>query len=144
MISLFRFCHAFLALGAAKLVLGDALDSNNFVVSGYFPDYRAGINVEESAHILTDLILYSIEPVLDRSILEEDVCCVQKDHYERARQIRNTRNQTVENGDDFNIFVSIGGGGRSSFMKEVAATKESRSRFILDLKKLWYVYLSIF
>jgi hypothetical protein len=43
----------------------------DFLVGAYLPDYRAYLDVNKTAVILTDLILFSIEPM--NSCLEESM-----------------------------------------------------------------------
>ena len=106
-----------------------------FVIAGYWPNYRTYINiVQTSSQILTDIIIFSIEPQATKSIINDDVCCIGKEQYAEAREARRKSHNS-----SMNLFVSIGGGGRSSAMKEISASKERRMAFIRDLKALWCV-----
>lgn len=77
-----------------------ALDE--FKISGYIPDYRFYINLNNTAPFLTDLILFSVDPFMR--------CCLHKDQYTIARKARAFKE---ENEGSLNLWLSVGGGGRS-------------------------------
>jgi len=54
----------------------------DFVVAAYLPDYRAYINVNNTAPFLTDLILFSMELSEDGEL---GPCCSNPHHFEQAR-----------------------------------------------------------
>ena len=112
------------------------VDKDPFVIAGYWPDYRTHINVQTSSHILTDIILFSIEPQASKSMINHEFCCIKKEQYAKAREARSNCRTTRTS---MNLFVSIGGGGRSNAMREITANKERRMTFIRDLITLWYV-----
>jgi len=106
-----------------------------FIIACYWPDYRTYIDIQTSSRqILTDIILFSIEPNTSKAIDSDGVCCVGKEQYEKARMARRNSNSFT------NLFVSVGGGGRSNAMKEITSSKEQRRKLIRELNALWYVW----
>ena len=107
----------------------------DFIISGYWPDYRSYIDIKKSAALMTDLILFSIEPVDAKSSLHRDeVCCLGEEHYGKARRARDEvaiKNRTL------NIWVSVGGAGRSRSFRRITASRDARARFIRNLEDLW-------
>lgn len=103
----------------------------DFVVAGYLPDYRAYINVNNTATLLTDLILFSIDPKVGSSgVVNLDVgqCCLDQSHYRLAREARKHRDHF--HATPLKLWVSIGGAGRSSGFKEIVETKSNQLSFI--------------
>jgi len=105
-----------------------------FIIAGYWPDYRTYIDIQTSSRqILTDIILFSIEPNTSKAIDSDGVCCVGKEQYEKARMARRNSNSST------NLLVSVGGGGRSNAMREITSSKEQRRKLIRELHNLWCV-----
>jgi hypothetical protein len=70
-----------------------SIDSEEtFAIAAYFPDYRQDFNVNITAPLLTDLILFSLEPKADASL---DGCCLKPEDYETARQARAYKKETT-------------------------------------------------
>lgn len=100
------------------------------VIAGYLPEYRSYINVNASAQLLTDLILFSIEPKQDGSVTE--TCCLGFDHYEMARKAKSQ-------SSNLRLWVSVGGAGRSQNFRRIVNDEARRKHFISQLQLLWYV-----
>ena len=60
-------------------------DKLNFVVAGYLPEYRAYININNTAPFLTDLILFSLAPDHEGKL---GSCCLESSNFHQARQAR--------------------------------------------------------
>ena len=125
---------------SAKYTAADEV-KDDFRIAGYWPDYRSYIDINDSVGILTDIILFSIQPDDVKSIIRDssDVCCLGEDHYKKAREARAAREarEVKHENSSINLIVSVGGAGRSDAFRTISATRESRLRFIQDLKELW-------
>lgn len=101
------------------------------ILSGYLPDYRFYINVTATAALssMTDLILFSIQPNVDGSVLGETNCCLDGSHYEHVREAKLAKS-------DLKVFISIGGAGRSDAFSSITSDKSKRLKFIGELKEL--------
>ncbi len=120
---------------------------NDIIVAGYLPDYRSYIDINSAASHLDDLILFSISPEpttsasasasssssssLPSSISSLSSCCLDQSHYSKAREARRTKNPKL------NIFVSVGGGGRSNHFAKISSKESGRQALIKDLIALW-------
>jgi GH18 family chitinase len=83
-----------------------------FRVAGYLPDYRfggGGIDVNATAALVDDLYLFSLSPQPSLGDNMFALSPLRKEHFEEARQARASH-------PDTNLWVTIGGGGRSSNM----------------------------
>lgn len=103
-----------------------------FIVAGYLPDYRSYVNVNNTATLLTDLILFSIEPngVSDANRLEGQ-CCLGESHYKLAREARKHRSHFIRT--PLKLWVSIGGAGRSSGFKNLVSSESKQVSFVRNL-----------
>ena len=106
-------------------------EQSAFAVSGYLPDYRSYNGIKRSSSILTDLILFSIQPDELISVMSDKVCCLREEHYKKARDAKSEMNPSMD------LLVSVGGGGRSDAFRYITETRERRLEFIQDLKLLW-------
>ena len=109
----------------------------DLVVAGYLPDYRAYINVNNTATLLTDLILFSIDPTVSKNDvvnLGVDQCCLDQSHYRLAREARKHRDHFQ--ATPLKLWVSIGGAGRSSGYTSIVGTKSSQLSFIRNAIEL--------
>jgi GH18 family chitinase len=106
-----------------------------FIVAGYYPDYRSYVNVNNTATQLTDLILFSIEPngVLEANPVEGQ-CCLGESHFKLAREARTHRNHFIRT--PLKLWVSIGGAGRSSGFKNLVSTESKQVSFARNLVDL--------
>lgn len=84
----------------------------NFRLAGYLPDYRFGIDLNSTALLLDDLYIFSLSPQPQLGAMMFAVCCLDKSHYEKARQAAAYAQR--QTGKDMKIWVTIGGGGRST------------------------------
>jgi len=107
-------------------------------IAGYWPDYRPMENLNQSASMLSDLILFSLELDTDGTVGGDGTCCLQSHHYEKARQ---AKDQLVvdEEKKDMNLWISIGGAGRSHHWNQVCSNPTKRTKFIQSVEDLWYV-----
>ncbi len=103
--------------------------TDDFVIAGYFPDYKSYLDVNNPAKYMTDLILFSISPSVSGKISDSQ-CCLEKVHYFKAREAR-TFNPNLK------IFVSVGGGGRSESFAELLSNKDGRTILVNELIELW-------
>jgi chitinase len=93
---------------------------STFRIAGYLPDYRFGIDLNSTAMLLDDLYLFSLAPQPQLGEMIFAVCCLNKDHYEKAHQA--VAHAKLTTGRDVKIWVTVGGGGRSSsFTKNPSA-----------------------
>jgi hypothetical protein len=106
-------------------------EAQSTVVAGYLPDYRFAINVNETASHLTDLILFSVQPH-SRGMVGG--CCLDNEKYEVARQAKAYR---AENGNDLNLWVTVGGAGRTDAFSGIAEDSAKRKRLIQGMIRLW-------
>ena len=102
------------------------------VVAAYFPEYRAYINVNNTAPYLTDLLLFSLVPN-SRGMLGG--CCLEDYHFKQAREARAFKQS--QTGQKLKLWVTLGGAGRADSFKSVAADPKRRTRLIDALKRLW-------
>ena len=105
-----------------------------FIVAGYLPDYRGYVNVNNTATLLTDLILFSIEPNGASENPLQGQCCLGESHYKLAREARKHRNHFIIT--PLKLWVSIGGAGRSSGFKNIVSTESNQMSFIRILVDL--------
>jgi chitinase len=101
-------------LSASGTAAGEEFDrpAGTFRLAGYLPDYRFGIDLNSTALLLDDLYLFSLSPQPQLGAMMFAVCCLDKNHYEKARQAAaHARSQA---GKEVKIWVTIGGGGRST------------------------------
>ena len=126
-----------------------------FAIAAYFPDYRLDFNVNVTATLLTDLILFSQEPNADASL---DGCCLKPKDYETARQAKAYKKETTGkddskcfyyslrrfaltilgcSGKSMRIWLSIGGWGRSKEFEEIVNDSERRKQLVKNLRQVW-------
>lgn len=114
---------------------GEDLDVSPMpILAGYFPDYRAYIDIGTSTPHMTDLILFSIQPNLDGSVDGSKVCCLSGEHYETSRM---AKKRPRANRRSMNVLVSVGGAGRSDAFASISSNEGRRGTFIRNLKALW-------
>jgi chitinase len=103
------------------------------IVAGYLPDYRSYVNINNTAALLTDLILFSIEPNGDDESAGslKGQCCLDASHYKRAREARKHRAQ--RGSSPLKLWVSIGGAGRSSGFKKILASPSNQAKFVRNM-----------
>lgn len=119
--------------------IGSSNCNDDFIIAGYLPGYRSYINVNNTARLLTDLILFSIEP---NNLGElEGGCCLEESHYQLARDARAHKKEhyyyyVSNNKEQLKLWISIGGAGRSDAFRHIAANKSKRATFIQNLISL--------
>ena len=136
------FLHSYVIAG------GDDYTDNlkNFAVAGYLPDYRVTSYMDEQLskdenHLLgdrnnsppksmTDLILFSLQPHKKGFF----GCCLQDIHYDLVRKFVD-----VGRHDAVNIWVTVGGGGRTEAFPEICHSETLRKRLIQSILNLRYV-----
>jgi hypothetical protein len=90
---------------------------STFRIAGYLPDYRFGIDLNQTALLVDDLYLFSLSPQPQLGDMIFAVCCLNEDHFEKAKQAVSYAHTTA--GKDVKVWVTIGGGGRSNgYMKD--------------------------
>jgi chitinase len=104
-----------------------------FSISGYLPDYRFYIDVNETAPFLTDLQLFSISPKPQFGARMLKQCCLESHQYEKARQAV-AYDRTISK--DLNLWVTVGGAGRSSGFAAIGKDREKQKQFIAALLEL--------
>jgi chitinase len=103
----------------------------DIVVGAYLPDYRSYLDVNRTAEMLTDLILFSIAPMnMDTTTALTNACCLDSTHYQLAHDAKNHRKEMYSKKNALKIWVSIGGAGRSSGFQSILGTKSKQSGFI--------------
>ena len=89
-----------------------------FRIAGYLPDYRFGIDMNQTALLIDDLYLFSLSPQPQLGEMMFAVCCLNEDHYTKAKQAM-AYAKTHANNKEVKIWLTVGGGGRSnSFTKD--------------------------
>jgi Glycosyl hydrolases family 18 len=109
-------------------------------IAGFWPDYRPLEHLNHSAPLLSDLILFSLELNEDGNVGNTDgapSCCLRPEHYERARTVKEMF------APNLNLWVSIGGAGRTHHWEQVCSDPTKRARFIESVENLWYVLLML-
>jgi len=112
-------------------------DNKRFIIAGYLPNYRSYINVNHTALVLTDLILFSMEP--DSSGSLRGRCCLDSSHYSLARKAQaykathTTTNTTPSLQDKLNLWVSIGGAGRSTAFPAIVSNSTATLLLLTEL-----------
>jgi hypothetical protein len=96
-------------------------------LGAYLPDYRVGYNVNASAPHLTDLILFSIQPN-SRGMIRG--CCLQNQHFQLGRDVR-------KHNANINVWVAIGGSGRSDDIPLITGDETKRKILIDGAINLW-------
>ena len=110
-------------------------DSADFIVAGYLPNYRTYINVNNTALLLTDLILFSVEPDSNGNL---NGCCLDASHYQLARDARAHKKQF--SSIPLQLWVSIGGAGRSDTLSSLTSNPSLTTSFIQNLITLCHTH----
>jgi chitinase len=96
-----------------------------FVIVGYLPSYRVETFRADQARMLTDVILFAVEPRPDGSLDDSRLTPQVWQKVEREMQ-----------GVAARRLVSVGGWGRSDAFASVTADPKRRSRLVEELAKL--------
>jgi len=104
-----------------------AENESKFVIAAYWPDYRGYIDINKSASLLTDLILFSIQPDED-GLLKKDMCCLGAEILDKARAAKDLNKS-------LNLLVSVGGAGRSAAFAGISGDEMRRRVFVQELKR---------
>ena len=110
-------------------------DSAEFVVAGYLPNYRSYINVNNTALLLTDLILFSVEPDSNGNL---NGCCLDTSHYQLAQDARTHKKQV--SSIPLRLWVSIGGAGRSESLSTLLSNPSLTRILIQNLIALCHTH----
>ena len=122
--------------------------SPSFVIAGYLPDYRTYININATAPLLNDLMLFSLTP---ETILEYDEssgsggCCLSSEHFDKFREARAFKKNLLDqveasNKQQLRLLLTVGGGGRSNgFHGIVMGDIDLQRKFAKNLVQVWYV-----
>lgn len=117
---------------AALILLCSIKSTRSQVIAGYLPDYRSYINVNNTAILLTDLILFSLEPSPDGTL--EGRCCLGSSHYQLAREARSYRAEASKGS--LKIWLTVGGAGRSEGFRAFSKSQTGRDLFASNLVEL--------
>ncbi|CAB9514369.1 Endochitinase B [Seminavis robusta] len=109
-----------------------ALANDDFVVAGYLPEYRSYINVNNTAAVLTDLIVFSLQPD-DQGNLGP--CCLEPHHFAQAREARAYKQEQFPDAKPLKLWMSIGGAGRSASFPKIVADQALREKFVRNIKE---------
>lgn len=117
-------------LFSITLALSDDVEGKRktFAFAGYLPEYRFYINVNLTAALLSDLILFSVQPNADGTISD---CCLSNDHYSIAHQAAAFKRGSFSK--DLHLWLSIGGAGRS--LGFLTAMKNSPKKLAHEIAK---------
>jgi chitinase len=113
----------------------DDSEKGDFFISGYLPDYRFYIDVNETAPFLTDLQLFSLSPKPQFGARMLKQCCLESHHYEKARQAV-AYNKKIKGKESLNLWVTVGGAGRSSGFAAIGKNSKKQEQFIAALLEL--------
>ena len=108
------------------------------VVAAYVPEYRTGIDWDFFSRHVTDLILFSIEPLPDGDLKpyfpiddEGPDSALVKAH--RARNGTVGAPHLPDGSLGINLFLCVGGAGRSSNFRAVTTTEKKRTEFLRNV-----------
>lgn len=107
---------------ASLLLFASAVAANDFKVIGYSMNPASEIVQQHAATYITDLIYFSIEPNPDGTLATERLT---------PEGLAATKAMAQNHG--IRIYLAVGGWGRSTHFAEVAATADSRARFINNM-----------
>jgi len=99
-----------------------AQSAGDFLVVGYFPDYRIDSVDSSIGSRVTDLIYFSIEP---EPTGELDTSRLQPEHLTKLSEIKNAHGTA--------ILVALGGWGRSDGFAAMATDQAARANFIQNI-----------
>jgi len=117
------------------------------VVGGYLPNYRKSVELDDSAEFLTDVMLFSLELTEDGLDVSEDGeakgCCIDNDMVElgmdtkmEASLLAEKNNTLRGDNKQFNILMTVGGGGRSNGFPSLTNDRDKRQKLIEDLRAI--------
>jgi GH18 family chitinase len=101
---------------------------HNAVVA-YLPEYRMGVDMTRLATLVSDVILFSIEPHADGSLNDGRL---QAGDISRAVEARNA---AFKNGVTSRVMVCVGGAGRSAAYGPMSSNSKTIDRFVGNLVK---------
>ena len=129
--------HLFCA-EAATTTTTAATTHKNLVVAAYVPEYRTGIDWMFFAQHVTDLILFSIEPLPDGDLKpyfpiddEGPDSALVKAH--RARNSTIGAPHLSDGSSGINLLLCVGGAGRSNHFRIATSTEKKRKLFLTNL-----------
>ena len=109
------------------------------VVAAYVPEYRTGIDWNFYAQHVTDLILFSVEPLENGTIksyfpIDDDGSdsALTKAHAAQQQSIGSPH--LLPNSKGLNLLLCVGGAGRSKYFSTVTSTKKKRTEFLTNLR----------
>lgn len=109
---------AAILLTAAAPVPGPTMPTPEFRILGYLPDYRAAAFDPRMAKPLTDLIVFSAEPMADGSL-----------DLSRLKEMPWDRLHTLKAQEKLRLILCVGGWQRSAHFAAVAGSPASRRQF---------------
>jgi chitinase len=113
----------------------------HMVVTGYVPEYRTGIDWNFYAQHLTDLILFSVEPLADGTIksyfpIDDDGPASALTKAQEAKKRSIGSSHLLPNSNGINLLLCVGGAGRSGHFSTITSTKEKRTFFLNSLLQI--------
>jgi chitinase len=131
------FCICFLVISLSNVAASSNENTersvDSFRIAGYLPDYRFGIDLNSTTVLLDDLYLFSLSPQPQLGAMIFAVCCLDKEHYQKARQAADHAKSVT--GKEVKIWVTVGGGGRSNgFTKNPGAMIGAIKQLLVDEK----------
>ena len=131
-----RFIIIFFIHITLQCLTSSSPQDDDFIISGYLPEYRSYINLNASAVHLTDLMLFSITPETIMNSDKSGGCCVSTDQFD---YIRKAREYKMENQSGaLRLILTVGGAGRSDgFSTIIWGDLKTKEKFVNDLVKLW-------
>jgi chitinase len=121
---------------ATTLGQEEIFEKGDFSISGYLPDYRFYIDVNQTAPFLTDLQLFSVTPKPQFGARMLKQCCLEPHHYEKARQAVAYGKKISKGKESLNLWVTVGGAGRSSGFAAISKDPEKQKQFLAALLEL--------
>lgn len=138
-------CLSFLSYKIVCVTANNSEDID-FAIAGYLPDYRIRSYIypqvsdekitSTTKPPLTDLMIFSLQPH-PRGFFS---CCLEEDHYELVEKFVNSfAPSPFPSSPSMRIWVTLGGGGRTSAFPEICADSKLRQRLIGSVINLRYV-----
>lgn len=124
-----------LALYLVAALAANADEEREFIISGYWPEFRTWYDINATAVHMTDLMLHSVNPTADGGISD---CCIEEKNYVMAQQARSYKKEMT--GKDLRIWIAVGGWGRSKQFDSIVYDGAAKKRLLLELKEMCEKY----
>lgn len=124
-----------LALYLVAALAANADEEREFIISGYWPEFRTWYDINATAVHMTDLMLHSVNPTADGGISD---CCIEEKNYVMAQQAQAYKKEMT--GKDLRIWIAVGGWGRSKHFESIVYDGGAKKRLLLELKEMCEKY----